>query len=119
MKAAIIFTGSGPILVVTTCEELSDCRVLRQLAGKAGGKFLGFEVPIETVRQRYGNHFDVVCENLIESDELRVVDENGDRVLSKFRFEELGAQFQHEPAEMSFPYAPAGAGSGMGVAVPR
>lgn len=99
MKAAILFTGSGPIVVVTLCDSLTDPRVIRRLAAKGVEKFLGFELPMDKVRTRYGNHFEVVCEDFHETDDLRVVDYNGHRALSLFNFEEFSSQVYHEPAE--------------------
>ncbi len=99
MKAAILFTGSGPIVIVTNCESLTDPQVIRRLTAKGIAKFMGFELDVEKVRRRYGNHFDMVCEDFHETDDLRVVDYNSQRAFSLFSFSEFGEQFSHEISE--------------------
>ncbi len=48
-------------------------------------------------RERYGRHFDVVRKDVHESDDLRVLDYNGERALRVFRFDEMGQPLYHEP----------------------
>jgi hypothetical protein len=97
MKAALIFTGSGPIVVLTTHETLTDPDLVARLAAKGIRKFLAFEVPAEVVRAKYHAHYDHVLEDIKQEDDLRVVDENGHRVLAAFSLRELGAPFVFEP----------------------
>jgi len=96
MKGAIIFTGSGPIIIVTCCNPFMDPILIQRLAEKGIEKFIAFELPIDLIRERYGNHFNVVCQDLTETDELRVIDYDGDRVLGLFEFSEYGPPFFHE-----------------------
>jgi len=49
----------------------------------------------ELVRQRYGNHFQVVLRDL-ESDDLRVLDFDGQRAFCHFHLSELGAPILYE-----------------------
>ena len=97
MKAGLIFTGSGPIVVVTTHESLTDSDLVARLAAKGIRKFLAFEVPVETVRARYGEHFEIVLADLRQEDDLRVVDEDGPHVYSEFSLRELGPALVVEP----------------------
>ncbi len=90
MKSGIVFTDSGPLVIVTCFDSLVDPTVVRKLADKGIVKFIAFELPIESVRQHYGSHFDVVCEDLSETDELRVLDYDGGRALALFDFSEYG-----------------------------
>ncbi len=96
MKCAMLFTGSGPIVVATCYESMNDPRLLRKLSEKGIEKFIAFELPEQSVRMRYGSHFHIVCEDLNETDELRVLDYDGDRVLSMFDFAEFGPPLFHE-----------------------
>jgi len=45
---------------------------------------------------RYGGHFEVVRRDVHETDDLRVLDFNGDRAFRLFRFSELGPPIMHE-----------------------
>jgi len=103
MKAALIFTGSGPIVILTSYESLTDETLIAKLRAKGLEKWIAFELPLTQCRQRYGAHFDVVCEDLQQADDLRVLDYNGHRVLELFRFDELGEPIFYEPAKRPAP----------------
>jgi hypothetical protein len=47
---------------------------------------------------RYGGHFRVVENDLHETDDLRVLDFNGQRIFQLFRFDELGTPILQEHA---------------------
>ena len=47
MKAAVVFTGSGPILILTTSDSLTTEKFVEKLEQKGIEKFLMYEVPIE------------------------------------------------------------------------
>jgi hypothetical protein len=57
MKAALVFAGSGPIVILTSYPSLSDLGLLRALKGHGVGKFMTYELPLERVATRYGGHF--------------------------------------------------------------
>lgn len=97
MIASLVFTGSGPIVILTTHESLTDPDLVARLAAKGIRKYLAFEVPLETVRAKYHAHYDHVLEDIKQEDDLRVVDENGHRVYAAFSLKELGAPIVFEP----------------------
>jgi hypothetical protein len=90
MKAGIIFTGTGPVLILTKFESLIDPSLIDRFNVKNIKKFIGYEVPLSEVKLHYGNHYDVVMEDLKQDDALRVVDEDGDHVLENFSLRALG-----------------------------
>ena len=49
-------------------------------------------------QQRYGGHFHVAMQDLHESDDLRVLDFNGERAFRLFRLKELASpvMFEHD-----------------------
>jgi hypothetical protein len=96
VKAGIIITGTGPILILTTYKKFSDPSFLEKLRVKGIRKFIAFEVPEELCRERYGQHFDVILGDLDQTDDLRVLDYNGHTVLHNFSFEEMGTPYFHE-----------------------
>ena len=79
MKAALLFTGSGPLIILTSHESLAALDFVQKLAGKGIDKFIAYEIPLEKAKERYGGHFDVVTKDLRENDDLRVLDYNGQR----------------------------------------
>jgi hypothetical protein len=108
MKAAMVFAGSGPIVILTSYPSLSDPGLLRTLKAHGVSKFIAHELPLEIVAARYGGHFQVVLNDARDSDDLRVLDVNGDRAFRLFRFAELGPPIMHDedqPADRTEPAA--------------
>jgi len=97
MKACIIFTGTGPILALTTFPSPSDQAFIDKLATKGINKFIARELPLDLVKEKYGRHFDVVMNDVKQTDDLRVLDYNGHNVFHNFSFSVMGAPFRYEP----------------------
>jgi hypothetical protein len=97
MKAFMLFTGSGPIVILTTHASVLDPALVEKLAGKGIEKFVAYEIPIDLARTRYGGHFSVVENDLRETDDLRVLDYDGSRAFKLFRVDELGEPVVQEP----------------------
>jgi len=96
MKAGIIFTGSGPILILTSYDSLSEASLAEKFHAKGIKKFVAFEVPEELVKERYGTHYDVVMSDLQQEDDLRVMDYDGHHVFLSFSLKELGKPIFNE-----------------------
>ncbi|MBW1852138.1 MAG: hypothetical protein JRJ15_12050, partial [Deltaproteobacteria bacterium] len=77
MKAGIFFAGTGPILILTSYEDLSDVTFSAKLRQKGIDKYLAVEVPLELCQKKYGRHYDAILNNIKQSDYLRVLDYNG------------------------------------------
>jgi hypothetical protein len=97
MKAAMIFTGSGPILILTTFEALDSPGLLERLAARGIKKFIGHEVDLEKVKKQYGTRYSVILGDLSQTDDLRVMDIDGHHVFNSFSFDELGPAVYHSP----------------------
>ena len=90
MKAALLFTGNSPLVILTSYDSLTSPQLVQKLSDKGIGKFVACEIPLDVARERYGGHFDVVRGDLRENDDLRVLDYNGQRAFKLFSFKELG-----------------------------
>lgn len=97
MKTSIIFTGTGPILIMTSYESFTNPEFVEKLAAKGIKKFIASELPIEKVKETYGKHFDIVREDLHQEDDLRVLDYNGHNIFHNFSFAEMGEPVYYEP----------------------
>lgn len=89
MKAAVVFAGSGPLVILTSHDSLQAPALRNKLASKGIEKYIAYELPVDTVRRKYGEHFTVVCEDLHQTDDLRVLDFNGHRAMELLSFSEL------------------------------
>jgi hypothetical protein len=98
MKAGIIFTGTGPILILTTYGSFGDKKLIEKLSQKGIKKFLAYEVPLEVVKVKYGQQFDSIMKDVKQSDDLRVLDFDGHKIFYSFSFNDLGEPFQYEAA---------------------
>lgn len=96
MKAGIFFTGTGPILLLTSYSDLADATLVAKLAQKGIKKYIAYEVPENLVKEKYGKHFDVIMGDLQQTDDLRVLDYDGHHVFYNFSLSELGSPIFHE-----------------------
>ena len=90
MKAGIVFTGTGPILLLTSYEELNDPKFVEKMAIKGIKKFIAYEIDINKVKQRYGQQYQIIMGDLKQNDDLRVLDYDGHHVFYSFSLDELG-----------------------------
>ena len=97
MKVYFLFTGSGPLVIGTTHESVEDPALLAKLAAKGIYKFIAHEIPYEIASERYHGHLQHAVQDLHESDDLRVIDYNGERAFKLFKLKELGPEILHEP----------------------
>ena len=96
MKAGIFFTGTGPILILTTYDALDDPKLVEKLNLKGIKKYIAYQVSEELVKQRYGQHFSVVLGDLKQTDDLRVLDYDGHHVFYNFSLRDLGEPIYYE-----------------------
>lgn len=96
MQALMLFGGSGPVVILTSHESATDPALVEKLRGKGLDKFIAYQIPLELARERYAGHFEVVLRDLRESDDLRVLDFNGERAFHLFHLNELGPPIMHE-----------------------
>lgn len=96
MKAGLLLTGSGALIYLTSHKGYVDDRLIEKFATKGITKFIAFELPVEEAKRRYANHFNIVMQDLRETDDLRILDYNGTRAFNMFSFDELGTPIMHE-----------------------
>ena len=96
MKAGIFFTGTGPILILTSYESLDDPKLVEKLALKGIKKYIAYEIQEELVKQKYGKHFNVILGDLKQTDNLRVLDYDGHHVFYNFSLDKIGKPIYHE-----------------------
>ncbi len=103
MKAAIVFTGSGPILILTTFDSIANPKLAEKLAARGIARFIAYEVPVEKVKAQYGNRFQVILGDLSQTSDLRVMDIDGHHVFNNFSLEELGTPIYWVATEKTVP----------------
>jgi len=89
-RAYLIFTGSGPILALSSYPKLTDERLVEKLRYKGIEKFIAYQVDLAAVEQRYAHSFDKVSGDLLDVEDVRVLDFNGHQIMANFSLDELG-----------------------------
>jgi len=89
-RSYLIFTGTGPILVLSTYPKLTDDRLVEKLRYKGIDKFLAYEVDRVAVHGAYPESYDSIVEDLIGHEDIRVLDFNGHQIMANFALDELG-----------------------------
>jgi hypothetical protein len=90
MRAYLIFTGGGPILVLSTYPKLTDMRLVEKLRYKGIDRFFAYEVDLDAVRAPYEHSFDTVAKDLEGVEDFRVLDFNGHQIMANFSLDSLG-----------------------------
>jgi len=101
MKAGLLLTGNGALIYLTSHESFMNEQLTRKFESKGISKFIAYEIPVEKAKRRYAGHFDVVIQDLHESDDLRILDYDGNRAFKMFSFVELGDPYLHEKVTSS------------------
>lgn len=96
MKVGLLFTGGGSLVILTSFDSLTNATLVAKLKAKGIPKFVAYEIPVELAKARYGSHFHQVLADLHETDDLRVLDYNGQRAFQLFSWRELGQPITHE-----------------------
>lgn len=89
-RAYLIFTGSGPILALSSYPKLTDERLVEKLRFKGIDKFIAYQVDLDAVERRYPQSFDNVSGDLHSVEDIRVLDFNGHQIMANFSLQELG-----------------------------
>jgi hypothetical protein len=97
MKAVLIFSGMGPVLLLTSYESITHPKFIEKLTTKGIKKFIGFELPLELVKEKYGAHYEAILNDVQQSDDLRVLDYDGHNVIYNFSFKDMGQPTFYEP----------------------
>lgn len=94
-RAYLLFTGSGPILVLSSYSELTDERLLEKLRFKGIEKFMAYEVDLRAVENRYSDACSAIARDLQAFEDIRVLDFNGHQIMANFALDELGEAIRY------------------------
>ena len=89
-RSYLMFTGTGPILMLSTYPKLTDERLVAKLRYKGIDKFIAYQVDLDAVEERYGDSLPGVMEDLQGIEDIRVLDFNGHQIMANFSLDALG-----------------------------
>jgi hypothetical protein len=90
LRAYLMFTGSGPILVLSSYPKLTDERLIQKMRYKGIDKFMAYQVDLEAVEERYPQPYSSAVEELEGVEDSQVLDFNGHQIMANFSLEALG-----------------------------
>lgn len=91
IRAYMIFSGSGPVLVVTRLSSgMQSESAIQYFAEKGVNKYIAMEVSSDHAATYYGTRFHSNVSRLKSEEDIRVLDINGQHIFSQFAFEEMG-----------------------------
>ncbi len=96
MKAGVFFSGTGPILILTTYESLDDPILIKKLDTKGIKKFIAYGLSEDLVKEKYDKQFTQILGDLHQEDDLRVLDYDGHHIFNRFSLKDFGEPIFHE-----------------------
>jgi hypothetical protein len=97
MKAYLLFTSSGPVLVLTAFDFVRHPELLARLAAEISKKFIAHELPIDAVKASYSAHFAHVLSDPNQTGDIKVLDDDGREIFTNVRFKDLSAPIYYDP----------------------
>ena len=90
MRSYLIFTGTGPILVLSTYPKLTDDRLLEKLRYKGIDRSSPTRWTSKRWRSVYPQSFEQAQGDLEGREDIRVLDFNGHQIMANFSVDSLG-----------------------------
>jgi hypothetical protein len=100
MRAYILFTATGAVVVMTKKYSIRNSQVLKSLGAHGIGKFVAHRIPIELAKKRYASHFDTVIHDPRQATDLKILEDDGEKVFKMFKFSDIGPAIYHEPGKL-------------------
>ena len=97
MKAYLLLTSSGSVLVLSTIDFVNNPEKLDKLAAMTSNKFIAYELPVEAVRANYAAHFAHVLGDPNQPGEIKILDDDGEQIFTNVSFKDLSAPIYYDP----------------------
>lgn len=96
MRAYLVLTGNGPLLVMTSNSCITGEALQESLRHKGIEKFLAYEIPVDRLHEYYGVPFEIIAADIEGGQDLRVLDFDGPHIFKRVPLSELGRSFHSE-----------------------
>ena len=97
MKAFLLFTHTGPLLILSKYDSINQPELLSKLT--AYGKFIAYELPIEAIQSCYSSRFKSIFQDPRSNEAMIVLDENGESIFTNVSLRVLGSPTIYEAGE--------------------
>ncbi len=96
MKAYLLFHARGPVLIISKYDSIQD-KEFQDVLKKAYSKFIVHDALLDPIKSCYGAHFEHILTDPSQTDDLRVLDTDGDRIFTNVNFTALGQTAYYDP----------------------
>ena len=96
MRSYLVFTETGPILILTSCSTATEEALVGSLHHKGIDKFIAYELPLADVHRLYGVPFEVVASDVAQGRPVGVLDFNGLHIFDSLSLSDLGRPIAYE-----------------------
>lgn len=96
MKGILVFSGSGPLLLLSSYPTIDHPDLIAKLKAKGIAKFIAYEIPIDRCRDLYGYTYRDIVADLDTHDDMRVLDFDGHRIFLNLSLTDLGERIIFE-----------------------
>ena len=96
MKGILVFSASGPLLILSSYPTIDDPDLLMKLQAKGIDKFMAWEAPLDRCRDLYGYSYRDDMADLATHDDIHVLDTDGHRIFLNFSLRDLGPGIVYE-----------------------
>jgi hypothetical protein len=96
MMGILVFSGSGPLLILSSYPTVDHPELVAKLKAKGLRKFIAYEVPIDRCKDLYGFTWRDIAVDLEAADDMRVLDFDGHRIFLNLSLRDLGEPFVYE-----------------------
>jgi hypothetical protein len=92
MRAYLVLTENGPLLVLTSQVGENDEALSENLHRRGIEKFIAYEVPVDRVHEFYGLPFEIIAADLEHGRRMRVLDFDGPHIFDCLSMGDLGRE---------------------------
>ncbi len=96
MRGVLVFSGSGPLLILSSYPTVDHPESIAKLRAKGLRKFIAYEIPISHCKDLYGSTYRDIVADLEAKDDMRVLDFDRHRIFLNFSLRDLGPAFVYE-----------------------
>jgi hypothetical protein len=101
MRGVLVFSGTGPLLILSSYPTVDHPELVAKLRAKGLRKFIAYEIPIDRCTDLYGSTYRDIVADLEASDDIRVLDFDGHRIFLNFSLRDLHDGVIYEEGRMS------------------
>jgi hypothetical protein len=91
LKSYLLLTATGAVLILVADNLDKNPELLKSLSAGSLNKFVAYEIPVDSVRNSYRAHFEHTLRDPFQTNEFKVLDDDGVQIFKNVSLKELGS----------------------------